>query len=768
MLVGRSIARVEDRAILSGQAAFIDAMHAPAELHMRVVRSPIAHGRLASIDIAAGLRGRGVVDILIGADTRHLPPIGIRGASDPALDAYLQPVLAQEYVRYAGEPVAVVLAETAALAEDAARLVRPQIEPLPARTNARAPDQAFRYGEANGPTTECARIQKDYGDVDTALAQAPHCLDIVCEVGRQTAVPMETRGLLAIPDPQGKGLELHGAAKIVHANRDALAAILGLEREVIVLREGHVGGGFGVRGELYPEDVLACFAALRTGRPVKWLEDRDEHLVAINQARGQVLALRAGFDDDGVIVALLAEILVDQGAYLRTAGTKIADFTCAFLPGPYRIPAYRADAVVSLTHKTPAGTYRAPGRFEATFAMERVIDAVARHRGLDPIAVRRRNLITKDQIPFRRPMRSVGKALNYDSGDYDGALSAGLDFAGYAQMSAAAARRRSAGERVGVGVAMFVEKSGGVLRETAGIELAADGTFVISTGASALGQGLETVLSQIAADGLGVGLDCLRVHHGQSDGVSESAGTYGSRSTVMAGSAVEGAASALRQRLTEVAAGIWQAPLGDIDVTPTGLACSDGRHMGFAEVASATAADPSLPILKLEHTFSAEDLNFPYGLHVAQVRVDASYIVSVERYVIAYDIGRAINPLLVRGQLIGGAVQGIGASLIEEIRHAADGRPLTRSFGDYVTPRAGDVPRFDVLLLENAPSPTNPLGAKGGGEGGINAAGAAMAAAVEDAFGGTITPLRLPMSPRYLFNLHMTPDASPLQKGDYT
>ncbi len=760
MLVGASIARREDEAILSGRAAFIDALHAPAELHMRVVRSPVAHGRLIGLDVEAASRAKGVAFVFAAADTQALPPIGIRGASDPRLAAYFQPVLAHDEIRYVGEPLAMVLAETAALAEDAARLIGIDVQPLDAMTDATAPRQAFHHAQPDGPSTECDRIYKAYGDVDAAMTAAAHHVEITCEVGRQMAVPMETRGLLVVPRADGQGFELHGAAKIVHANRDALASMFGLEPANVVLREGHVGGGFGVRGELYPEDVLACFAALRTRRPVKWLEDRAEHTVATNQARGQVLKLHAGFDANGVIAAVEAHIWADQGAYIRTAGTKVIDFTCAFLPGPYRIPAYRVDAIISLTNKTPAGTYRAPGRFEATFAMERLIDAVARHLGIDAIAVRERNLIATGQMPYRRPLTSGGKPVTYDSGDYAGALAAALHFAGHSQMRQEAAQRRGAGERVGVGVAMFVEKSGGVLREAVGMQLGADGMFEVVTGASALGQGLETVLSQIAADAMGIGIEAIRIQRGQSDGVSDSAGTYGSRSTVMAGSAVREAAIALRERVIAAAAMVWRISDADIEITEYALRCRDGRSMDFATLARMAEADASLPDLTLERTFSATDLNYPYGVHIAQVRVDpGTYVATVEKYVIAYEIGRAINPSLVRGQLAGGAVQGIGAAFTEEIRHDAHGQPLTRSFGDYVTPRASDVPTFDVLLLEDAPSPTNPLGAKGGGEGGINAAGAALASAVEDAFDGAIVPRRLPMSPRYLFNQHQTPDA---------
>ena len=760
MLVGTSIARLEDHAILSGQAAFADALHAPAELHMRVLRSPLAHGRITLIDIEAASAAPGVMSIFTAADTGMLPPIGIRGSTDARLASYFQPVLAQEEVRYVGEPLAIVLAETAALAEDAARLIRVEIQPLDTITDATAPHQAFGARQPDGPTTECDRIRKAYGDVDAAMATASHHVEIVCEVGRQMAVPMETRGLLAVPQEDGRGFELHGAAKIVHANRDTLATMFGLDRARVVLREGHVGGGFGVRGELYPEDVLVCFAALRTGRPVKWLEDRLEHTVATNQARGQVLKLRAAFDDRGVIEAVDARIWADQGAYIRTAGTKVTDFTCAFLPGPYRIPAYRVEAVISLTNKTPSGTYRAPGRFESTFAMERLIDAVARHVGADPVTVRERNLIASEQMPYRRPLQSGGKPVTYDSGDYAGALAAGMRFSDYAQLRRAALRRRQAGERVGVGLAIFVEKSGGVLREAARMQLCADGMFEVVTGASSLGQGLETVLAQIAADAIGVGLKHIRVRHGQSDGVSDSAGTYGSRSTVMAGSAVKEAAAALRERVIGAAAIAWQVPAAEIDIGAGALRCHDGRGMDFAILARLAANDPRLPVLEVETTFGASDLNYPYGVHVAQVRVDPdTYVATVEKYFIAYEIGRAINPLLAKGQLVGGAVQGIGAALTEETRHDHRGQPLTRSFGDYATPRASDVPTFEVLLLEDAPSPTNPLGAKGGGEGGINAAGAVLAAAVEDAFEGSIVPLRLPMTPRYLFNLHKSSDA---------
>src|SRR5271156_3239463 len=502
-LIGRSVKRLEDRPLLTGSGRFAADIAVPDALYMRVVRSPVAFGRLAGLRIAEALAHPGAVAVWTAEDVAEIPPIGFRMTPGPGLESYRQPVLGNGHVRYVGEPVAAVFAADPYTAEDIADLVAPKIEPLAPCLDPVAPPSEF----APGLDTEAAVISKSYGDLDAAFANAHAVVALELTLGRHSGVPLETRGAIAVPERATGILRMYGAAKVPHYNRQALAAMLGLPLDGIHLHEGHVGGGFGIRGELYPEDVLTCAAALRLGRPVKWIEDRYEHLVAANQSRGSVHRVRAAVDERGFILGLDDEFWFDQGAYIRTHGVTVPDLTAAMLPGAYVIPAYRSVGHVRLTNKTPCGTYRAPGRFEGSFVRERLVDAIADRLGLDPIAVRRTNFIPKTAMPFRRNLETLGTDIIYDTGDYAGLLDQFLERIGWESLRADAARRRRAGEQVGLGLGFFVEKSGLGPFDDVRIVLESDGRIEVVTGAASVGQGVETVLAQICADGLGTGLD---------------------------------------------------------------------------------------------------------------------------------------------------------------------------------------------------------------------------------------------------------------------
>src|SRR6516164_9875803 len=419
-VVGRSVLRLEDPPLLTGEGRFVGDLSFPDQLHMRVVRSAYAHGSIVSIDIAAALAAPG--------DIADLPPIGLREglgtrqADLARLLPYLQPVLALERVRYIGEPVAAVFAEDAYLAEDAADLVDVQVEELPVLLAAEDPPGEF----APGHGSEADIIRKGYGDLEAAFAEAHMAVELDLAVGRHSGTPLETRGAIGRYDPERDVVEMYGAAKVPHATRDGLARVLRRSPASVHLHEGHVGGGFGIRGELYPEDVLVCAAAMRFGRPVKWIEDRREHLMAANHSRQQRHHIRAAVDRDGHILAIDDTFFHDQGAYLRTHGTRVADMTAGLLPGPYRVPAYRVTGHVRLTNKTPAATYRAPGRYEGTFVRERLLDVIAVKLGIDPVEVRRRNLVTSTEMPYQRPLDALGAEVVYDSGDYAGLMDKAL------------------------------------------------------------------------------------------------------------------------------------------------------------------------------------------------------------------------------------------------------------------------------------------------------------------------------------------------------
>ncbi|MBV9971228.1 MAG: xanthine dehydrogenase family protein [Xanthobacteraceae bacterium] len=750
--VGRSVKRLEDRPLVTGRGRFAADIEFPHQLHMRVVRSPVANGRLVGIDASTARAMPGVAAVWTFADIRGMPPIDFRLSRIESLAAYRQTVLASKRVRYVGDPVAAVFAADAYVAEDAADVVAVDIEEEPALLDADGTVGAF--DERHG--TEAAVIEKGYGDLDAAFRSAHAVVEVAVEIGRHSGVPMETRGAIARYDAARDVLELHGAAKVPHWNRDALARMLGRAPSSVHLFEGHVGGGFGIRGELYPEDVLVCVAALRLGAPVKWIEDRREHLIAANHSRQQQHRLRAAVDAEGRVLALEDEFFHDQGGYVRTHAATVPDLAASMLPGPYRLPAYRAVGHIRLTNKTPGGTYRGPGRFESTFARERMMDTVAARLGLDPIEVRRRNLIDASQMPYARPFATLGADIVLDSGDYARLLDKAQHVVGWAALQADLKCRRAGGEAVGAGLALFVEKSG--LGPFDGVRVVVDhaGAVEVVTGAASVGQGVETVVAQICADALGVDYARVRVTHGRTDRIDFGMGAFASRVTVMTGSATRIAALDVRAKALAVAAEMLQQPAERLDIRDGEVVLKEGAgpSVSLAAVARALAPASKLrgarpPGLAADGWFFSDHMNYPYGVHIAVVRVDRETGgVTVQRYLIAYDIGKAVNPMLVEGQIAGGFAQGIGGTLLEEFHYDARGEPLAVNFADYLMPTAREIPALEVVITEDAPSPLNPLGLKGAGEAGVNAVGAAIASAIDDAIGMPGAVWRLPVTPQ--------------------
>lgn len=760
MALGKSIRRLEDRPLLIGQGRFAADINFPGQLHMRVVRSPVAHGRLLGIDVDDALDMPDVAAVWTGADVADIPPIDFRQVRVSGLEPFRQPILAQDHVRYVGEPLAVVFAEDPYLAEDAAELVFADIEELEPCLDPTAQPGVF----LPELSTEAAIVEKAYGDLPQAFAAAHDIVELELAVGRHSGVPLETRGAIARYDRDRDQLELHGAAKIPHINRRAIASMLGLELDRLHVLQDHVGGGFGIRGELYPEDVLVCLAARRLDRPVKWIEDRREHLIAANHSRDQVHRIRAAVDPSGLILGIDDMFWVDQGAYVRTHAATVTDLTAALLPGPYLVPAYRARGHIRLTNKTPCGTYRAPGRFEGTFVRERLVDAIADRLGLDPIAVRRVNLIGRDTMPFERGVDALGTEVTYDSGDYAGLLDRTLAWIGKPALEKRLAARRAEGEQVGFGLGMFVEKSGLGPFDDAKVFLQADGGIEVVTGTASVGQGIETVLAQVCAEGLGILPDQVRVVHGRTDRIADGMGAFAARATVMAGSAVHLATTELRRKILEVAAPLLQS-------TPELLTIDRGRVQGartsaslgmsdladeLAEAQKADAASdlPEGVVLAAEARFTTAHMTYPYGVVAVLVRLDVDTGgLALEHLWVGYDVGRAVNPMLIDAQIAGGAVQGIGGALFEDFVYDPAGQPLAASFADYLIPGLAEVPPIEVLIAEDAPSPLNPLGFKGAGEAGINAIGAAIASAVDNALGKPGAVDRLPITSERLHGL---------------
>jgi carbon-monoxide dehydrogenase large subunit len=753
--VGRSVTRLEDRPLVTGRGRFAGDVFFPHMLHMRVVRSGYAHGRIVSIDISAALALPGVVAVWTYDDVADIPPIDFRLTKLEGLMPYRQTILAQKRVRYVGEPVAVVFATDAYLAEDAADLVTVEVEELPAIVDARSALGEFD----DNRSTEPAIVEKSYGDIAGAFDGAHAVVNLDLTIGRHSGIPMETRGAIARHDTSRDVLEMHGAAKVPHWNRDNIARMLRRAPSTVHLFEGHTGGGFGIRGELYPEDVLVCVAALRFGRPVKWIEDRREHLIAANHSRQQHHQVRAAVDAQGRILGIDDEFFHDQGGYVRTHAATVPDLAAAMLPGPYRVPNYRAVGHVRLTNKTPGGTYRAPGRYESTFVRERLMDALAHRLGIDRIEFRRRNLIATEEMPYTRQLATLGTQVVLDSGDYARLLDTALKAAKWDELQADLQRRRAGGECVGAGLAIFVEKSG--LGPFDGVRVTVDtsGFVEVVTGAASIGQGVETVIAQICADALGVDYRRVRVVHGQTDRIEFGQGAFASRVTVMTGEATRLAAAEVRTKAIELAAELLQQPAENLEVADGKVALRgtpSGPSMMLGEVAKALEPTSKLrgerePGLAADGWFYTDHMNYPYGIHIAVTRVDRDTGgVTVERYLVAYDVGRAVNPMLVEGQIAGGFAQGLGGALMEEFLYDERGEPLSVNFADYLMPTAHEVPALDVVITEDAPSPLNPLGLKGAGEGGSNAVGAAIASAIDDAIGmpGAIT--RLPVTPQRL------------------
>jgi aerobic carbon-monoxide dehydrogenase large subunit len=752
--VGRSLPRLEDRPLLTGQGRFAADISFSGQLYMRVVRSNFAHGRLRAIDVSAALAKPGVHAVWTATDVADIPPIDFRQSRVEGLDHYRQRVFATDVVRYVGEPVAAVFASDPYLAEDAAELVVLDVDELPVILNAIDEPGEFEPGRR----TEPAIVRKGYGDVDTVFSTAPIIVEAKFSIGRHSGVPLETRGAIARYDGERDVLELHGAAKVPHWNRDQIALMLGRPATSVHLYEGHVGGGFGIRGELYPEDVLVCAAALRMKRPVKWIEDRREHLIAANHSRQQDHHVRAAVDRDGLILGLEDKIFHDQGAYVRTHAATVPDLTAAMLPGPYRIPAYRAAVHIRLTNKTPCGTYRAPGRFESTFVRERLLDVIADRLHLDRVEIRRRNLISTQEMPYARPLDTLGTKIALDSGDYAALLDKALVATEWSRLQESLAERRAAGELVGAGVALFVEKSGLGPFDEVRISIDDDGIVEVISGSASVGQGMETVIAQICADALGVDYRNVRVIHGQTDRIEHGMGAFASRVTVMTGEATRVAASALKAKAIEAASGLLQTPVAVLDVVEGKVVRIDGAgpSIGLDAVARALslAANVDEPGLSAEGSFRCNHMNYPYGVHIAVARVDRDTgAIAIERYLVAYDVGKAVNPMLIEGQIVGGCVQGIGGTLFEEFLYDERGEPLSVTLADYLMPTMLEVPSVEVIICEDAPSPLNPMGLKGAGEGGANAVGAAIAAAIDDALGVPSAVTELPIMPQRLRRL---------------
>jgi carbon-monoxide dehydrogenase large subunit len=746
--VGSAVNRVEDFRFVTGRGEYVDDVAREGQLYAVILRSPIAHGRIRSIDTGPALAIPGVHSVLTARDVGSpVPTVAIRLQPMPSLVPFQQPVLAHGKVRYVGEPLAVVLGDSRASAEDGVGAVLLDIEALPAVTDryASCADTTLLFEEtgSNRPVTYRATL----GDAEAAFRNAEYVRREKFRVHRHAAVPMEPRGLVAEWDRVKGKLTVYGGAKVAFFNRRMLAERLHLPEAAVDLVENDVGGGFGARGEFYPEDFLIPFAARLTGRPVKWTEDRRENLMATQHARDADCDIEIACKKDGTILALRGHAFSDVGAYIRTNGLVAPRNIAQFMSGPYRIPNIDIDVSVQFTNKTPSGTYRGPGRFETDFFRESLFDLAAKDLGFDRVEFRRRNLVAKSEMPYHIAKIAPYPAdTEYDSGNYASTLERCLKEFNWSKKSALHGKLID-GRYHGVALGCFIEGGAAGPKENARMVVEKDGSVTVYVGSSAIGQGLETVFAQIAADALELSLDRVRVKHGSTTYLNEGYGSYHSRAVVMGGSAMLDAANALNEQIRLAAAKRFDCKPESVSIADERITGPGGKSLKFADLAAdGLAADGSFA--NHRHTYS-------YGAHAAHVAVDArTGHVQILDYVAVEDVGRIINPSTLRGQVIGAIVQGLGGTFLEHFVYDENGQLQTTTFADYMTPTAPDFPNIRAFLMEEEPSPINPLGAKGAGEGGIIPVGGVIANAVASALSSfDVRPRELPLSPPRLWHL---------------
>lgn len=746
--VGSPVKRLEDLRLLPGRGTFVDDIKLPHMLYAAILRSPLAHGHLKSIDIAAAKAMPGIHGVITAADLDDkLPCVPLRLMPMAELEPFAQPVMARSKIRYVGEALAVVVADSIALAEDALAAIVVEIDPLPAVSNRH---EALAGGSLlfeDWGSNQAVTYTASKGVVDAAFASADYVRRERFATQRHLALPMEARGILAEWDSASEQLTVHGAAKVPFPNRKILASLIGLPETAIHMIENDVGGGFGARGEFFAEDFLIPFAARHIGRPVKWIEDRREHLLTTGHAREMDCDIEIACASDGAILGMRGEIWVDAGAYYRTNGAISPRNVAQFMSGPYRIPNIHLESHVMMTNKAPIGTYRGPGRFETDYFRERFFDIAAKDLGMDPVAFRRRNLVTEPEMPYRLAgIAPLPVEEELDSGDNLMTLDRCLDAFGWTE------KQKLQGQLIdglyhGVAVGCFVEGGGAGPRENARLVLEADGSVAVYVGSTAVGQGVLTALTQIAADALELPLERIRLSHGSTAYVNEGFGSYHSRSTVMGGSAILLAVETLRGHIRAAAAGRFGCGADAIDIVDGLVRTATGESLTLGELAG------DVPVV--EETFHNHKHTYAYGSAAAHITVDPNTgeVVLLDLLLVE-DAGRIVNPLTLKGQAEGGIVQGLGGAFLEHAVYDHDAQLVSASLAEYLVPSAPDFPNFRTILLEEKPSPINPLGIKGAGEGGVLPMGGLMANAVASALSSLgVEPKTLPLSPANLWHL---------------
>ncbi len=757
-LIGARVRRREDAPLVMGKGRYVEDVHVPDTLYLGIARSPYPHARIRGVSTGQAKAVPGVVAVVTAEDLGELGPMPmnmrVKGMVVPA-----HPPLAADVVHAVGVPVAAVVAEQRAIAEDAAALVEVEYEPLPGVADAEA---------ALGPEAPRARedlesnlsytVEQSGGDVDGAFREADRVVSVEIHNPRLASVTMEPRAILAVPEPTGDGLTVWLATQSPFRLRADLARVLGLPEHRLHLIAPDVGGSFGTKNSVYREDVLACLFALRLRRPVKWVASRTEDFLTMQQGRDVSTRTEMALSADGMMLGLRVNGVANLGAYFQSGTAGPPTRLLAMSSGCYRVPNVAVEVRAAVTNTVATGAYRGAGRPESVLLIERTVDRAARELGMDPVLLRRKNFIRRDEFPFQ-----TATGTSYDSGNYEGALDRALELAGYDALIRERDAGRARGELMGVGLATFVEPSGGGF-ESGLVRVERSGKITAVTGSSAHGQGHETAFAQVVADRLGVRWEDVAVLHGDTRGAPQGVGTYGSRSAVVGGSALVHAADRVIAKARRMAAHLLEASPDDVLLKDGAfvLAGAEDRRIIWADLAAAAYRTTDLPEgeepgLEATAFFQPELETFAFGTHVAVVRIDRDTgVVCLEKLVCVDDCGTMLNPLIVEGQVVGGIAQGLGQAFLEQVVFEDDGTLVTASLGDYAVPRASDMPASEKVVLDHTvtPSPRNPLGVKGVGESGTIGAPAAVANAVVDALAPLgVTHVDMPFTSQKIWQL---------------
>jgi aerobic carbon-monoxide dehydrogenase large subunit len=765
-VIGQPLKRIEDLPLLQGRGRFVDDLHFPDLLHAAFVRSPHAHALIRGIDKGAALQVPGVESVLTLADLMPLLsserlPLQFRSAQlPPDITPF---VLTKDEVAFVGEAVAVVVARSRHAAEDAAAMVAVDYEPLPAVSDCRAATvPGAPLAHRGRKSNIMIEFKQAYGDVAGAFARAPHKVTVNLKQHRGGAHSIEGRGALAAYDANEERLTLWTSTQLAHEVRAFLMNLLRLDENRLRVVAPDVGGGFGAKFVLYPEEVAVAAACLKLRRPVKWIEDRREHFLTAIQERDQYWDLEAACDDDGRLLGVRGRLIHDEGAY-TPQGINLPYNASTALPGPYVLPAYEMAVQVVETNKVATMPVRGAGYPEGAFAMERVLDAVAAKLSLDRAEVRRRNLVPADKIPYVTPLKArSGSAITMDSGDFPRCQQLALDAIGYSDFPKRQAQAHAQGRHLGIGVGNGVKGTGRGPFESGIVRIGRSGRISVYTGAMPMGQGIKTALAQICAEEFNVAPNDVTVVAGDTAVIPYGQGGFASRQTITAGSAVHMAAVAVREKALKVAAHLLEASPADLEMRHGGIeVVGTDRRVTLKAVAEAVSGVPGYnmpgnfePGLESMQSFIPPALTYGLGCHAVELEVDVDTCgIRILKYVVVNDSGRVINPMIVEGQLAGGVAHAIGNSLLEWMGYDDEAQPLTTNFADYLLPGSTDVPRIDVKMVEY-PSPLNPLGVKGVGESGCVPAAGAIVSAIENAltpFGVRIA--EYPVTPLRLFKL---------------